>query len=45
MVPPCLQGTVQDFLSDILGSSWRDHVPEDWTKPTFDFGKLGQFSE
>ncbi|PSC67989.1 Mitogen-activated kinase 14 isoform A [Micractinium conductrix] len=37
-------GTVQDFLSDILGSSWRDHVPEDWTKPTFDFGKLGQFN-
>ncbi|KAL4853152.1 hypothetical protein ACK3TF_005845 [Chlorella vulgaris] len=32
-----------DFMSNLFGGSWRDHVPEGWTLPSFDWSDLGEF--
>jgi hypothetical protein len=32
-------------MSNLFGGSWRDHVPEGWTLPTFDWSDLGEFGK
>ncbi|PRW61186.1 glycerol-3-phosphate acyltransferase [Chlorella sorokiniana] len=35
--------SVQEFFQDMMGSSWRDWVPFNWTLPSFDWSHLGEF--
>ena len=41
---PALQN-VQSFLSDMMGGSWQDFVPDSWAPPSFDWSKMGEFGE
>ena len=43
--PACAQGmeSFQGFLSDMLGGSWKDFVPTNWTLPNFTWDSLGSF--
>ena len=41
---PALQN-VQSFLSNMMGGSWQDFVPDSWALPSFDWSKMGEFGE
>ena len=36
---------VQSFLSNMMGASWQDFVPDSWALPSFDWSKMGEFGE
>lgn len=35
--------SVQQFLTGVLGSAWRDSLPAAWSSPAFDWARLGDF--